>query len=162
VSLILEYAIKEVKENQAGLKVNGTHQLLAYADDMNLLGDDLDIINRNTVTLIDASKEVGKPQYMLVFPYQNADQSRDIKTANRSFENVSQFKYLESTVTNQDLIQEEIKRRLNSDNAFYYSVQNLSSSRLLPKNVKVRIYKTIILPVVLYECETWYLIKGGT
>jgi hypothetical protein len=61
------------------------------------------------------------------------------------------------TVTNQNLIQEEIKRRLNSGNAFYYSVQILLSSRLLLKNLKVRIYKMIILPVVLYGCETWSL-----
>jgi hypothetical protein len=55
------------------------------------------------------------------------------------------------------LIREEIKRRLNSGNACYHSVQNLLSSRLLSKNVKVRVYKTIILPVVLYGCETWSL-----
>jgi hypothetical protein len=60
-------------------------------------------------------------------------------------------------VPNQNLIQEEIKRRLNSDNACYHSVQNLLSSHLLSKNVKIRIYKTIILPVVLYGCETWSL-----
>jgi hypothetical protein len=57
----------------------------------------------------------------------------------------------------EDLIQEEIKRRLNSGNACYHSVQNLLSSCLLSNNVKVRIYKTIILPVVLYVCETWSL-----
>jgi hypothetical protein len=64
------------------------------------------------------------------------------------------------TITNQNLIQEEIKRRLNSGNACYHSVQNLLSSRLLSKNVKVRIYKIIILPVVLYGCETWSLSVG--
>jgi hypothetical protein len=57
-------------------------------------------------------------------------------------------------VTNQNLIQEEIKRRLNSGNAFYHSGQNLLSSRLMSKSVKVRIYKIIILPVVLYGCES--------
>jgi hypothetical protein len=70
---------------------------------------------------------------------------------------VSQFKYLGVTVTNQNLIQEEIKRRLNSGNACCHSVQNFLSSRL-SKNVKARIYKTIILPLVLYGRETWSLI----
>jgi hypothetical protein len=55
------------------------------------------------------------------------------------------------------LIHEEIKRRLNLDNACYHSVQNLSSSRLLSKNVNINIYKTRILPLVLYGCETWSL-----
>jgi hypothetical protein len=68
-----------------------------------------------------------------------------------------QFKYLGTTITNQNLIHEEIKRRLNSGNACYHSAQNLLSSRLLSKNVKIRINKTVILPVVLYGCETWSL-----
>jgi hypothetical protein len=55
-------------------------------------------------------------------------------------------------------MQDEIKRKLNSGNACYHSVQNLLSSRLLSKNIKIRIYKTMILPVVLYGCETWSLI----
>jgi len=58
------------------------------------------------------------------------------------------------TLTNQNSIQEEIKSRLNSGNACYYSVKNLLSSRLLPKNLKIKMYRTIILPVVLYGCET--------
>jgi hypothetical protein len=79
------------------------------------------------------------------------------KIANRSFENVPQFKYLGTTITNQNLIKEEIKRRLNSGYACYHSAQNLLSSRLLSKNLKIRICKTIIFPVVLYGCETWSL-----
>jgi hypothetical protein len=130
---------------------------------MNLLGDNMDTVKKNTETLIDASKEVGldinveKSKYMLLSRHQNIGQNRDIKIANRSFENVSQFKYFGTSVTNKYSIQEEIKRRLNSGNACYNSVQNLLSSRLLSKNLKIRIYKTIILPVVLYECETWSL-----
>jgi hypothetical protein len=70
---------------------------------------------------------------------------------------VAQFRYLGTTVTIQNLNQEKIKSRLNSGSARYHSVQNLLSSRLVSKNVKIRIYKTIILPVVLYGCETWSL-----
>jgi hypothetical protein len=64
---------------------------------------------------------------MLLSRQQNVDQNRDMKIADRLFENVSQFKYLGTTVTNQNLIQEDIKRRLNSGNACYHSVQNLLS-----------------------------------
>jgi hypothetical protein len=88
---------------------------------------------------------------------QNVGQNLDIKIASTSFENVSQSKYFGTTVTNQNLIQEEIKRRLNLGNDCYHSGQNLLSSRLLSKNVKIKIYKTIILLVVLYACETWSL-----
>jgi hypothetical protein len=70
---------------------------------------------------------------------------------------MSQFKYLGMTVTNQNLIQEEIKRRLNCGNACYHSVQNLLSSRLLSKNITIRILKTVMMPVVVYWCETWSL-----
>jgi hypothetical protein len=91
---------------------------------------------------------------MLLPHHHNAEENHNIKKGDRSLENVAQFKYLKTTVTNQNLIQEKIKRRLNSGNACYHSVQNLSSSRLLSKNVRMRIYKTIILPVVLYGFET--------
>jgi hypothetical protein len=91
---------------------------------------------------------------MLLSHHQNIGQNQNIKMANRSLENVSQFKYLGTTVTNQNLIQKEIMRRLNSGNACYHSVQNLLSSHLLLRSLKIRIYKSIILPVVLYGCET--------
>jgi hypothetical protein len=74
---------------------------------------------------------------MLLSHNRNADQNQDIKIGNKSFGNMSYFMYLGMTVTNQNLIQEEIERRLNSGNACYHSVQNLLSSRLLSKNVKV-------------------------
>jgi hypothetical protein len=94
---------------------------------------------------------------VLLSRHQNVVQNRDIKIANRLFENVLQFTYLGMTVTNKNLIQEEIKRRWNSGNDCYHSARNLAYSRLLSKNLKIRIYKTIILPVVLYGCETWSL-----
>jgi hypothetical protein len=148
-------------------KLNGTYQLLVYADDVNLLGDNIDMstMNKNTEPLIDASKEVGlgleiyieKTKYMLLSRHQNAVRNQDIKIANRSFGNMSQFKNFKTTVINYNLIQEKIKRRLNSGNACYHSILNFLSSRLLSTKVKIRIYRTVILPVVLYGCETWSL-----
>jgi hypothetical protein len=71
---------------------------------------------------------------------------------------VAKFKYFGTKLTDQNWMHEEIKGGLNLGNACYRSVQSLLSSHLLCRNVKVKIYKTIILPVVLYGCETWYLI----
>jgi len=70
---------------------------------------------------------------------------------------MEEFKYLGKTLSNQNSIQEEIKSRVKSGNACYHSMQNLLSSSLLSKHVKIKVYRTIILSVVLYGCETWSL-----
>jgi len=80
-----------------------------------------------------------------------------VRNDNSTFGRVEEFKYLGSTLTNQNSIVEEIRSRLRSGSACYHSVQNLLFSRLLSKNLKMKIYGTIILPVVLYGCETWPL-----
>jgi hypothetical protein len=80
-----------------------------------------------------------------------------VKIDNSSIERVEEFKYLGKTLRDQNSIQEEIKSRLKPWNACYHSVQNLLSSRLLSKNLKIKTYRNIILPVVLYGCETWSL-----
>jgi hypothetical protein len=92
--------------------------------------------------------------------HQNAGKNRDIKSENKSFENMSQLKYFRTTVTDTNLLQEEIKRTLNFGNACYHPTQNFLSSSLLSKNVKItsRIYKTTVFPVVLYGCQTRFLI----
>jgi hypothetical protein len=141
--------------------LNGTHQLLAYADDVRS-GRKHEYHKENTKAVLDGSKEVGekvnpeKKKYMTSL-YQKARQKHSIKKANRSSEEVAKFKYLGTTLRDQNCMHEEIGR-LNSRNACYHSVQSLLSSRLLSRNLNVKIYKTIILPVVLYGCETWSLI----
>jgi hypothetical protein len=87
----------------------------------------------------------------------NPGRSHGVKIDNSSFERVEEFKYLGTTVTDQNSNQEEIKRILKPGNACYYSLQNLLSSSLLSKNIKIGIYRIIILPIVLYGCETWSL-----
>jgi hypothetical protein len=89
---------------------------------------------------------------------QNAGRSHSIKTDNGSlFARVEELKYLGTTLTNKNYIQEEIRSRLKAGNACYHSVQNLLSSSLLSKNLKIKIHRTIILPIILYGCETWSL-----
>ena len=85
---------------------------------------------------------------------QNAGRIQSVRIDNGTFERAEEFKYLGTTLTNQISIPEEIKSRLRSGNACYHSVQNLLSSRLLSKNLKIKIYRTIILPLILYGCET--------
>jgi hypothetical protein len=96
--------------------------------------------------------------FLLFHP--NSGQNQNIRIANGSSENVATFKYLGTTLPNQNDIHDEIKSRLNSRNACYYSVQNILSSRLILKNLKLKIYKTVIMPVVLYGCEIWSLTLG--
>jgi hypothetical protein len=85
----LEYAIRKVQETHVGLKLNGTYQLLAYIDEVNLLGDSIDTIKKNAETLIGANKKVGleinieKTKYILLSCHQNVGQNQDIKIANR-------------------------------------------------------------------------------
>jgi len=159
VSLI----IKRVQVNQDGLKVNGAHQLLAYADDVNTLEGSIYTRKENADALVAATKEIGlevsadKTKYLVVSRDQNAGRIHIVRIDNNTFERVEEFKYLGTTLANKNSIVEEIKSRLRSGSVCYHSVQNLLSSRLLSKNLKIKIYRTIFMSVVLYGCETWSL-----
>ena len=127
------------------MKLNGTHQLLAYADGVNIWGGSVHTVKKNTEALVVDSKETGlevnadKTKYVVMSREQNAGQSYSMKTDNSSFGRVEEFKYLGTTLTNQNSIQEEIKSRLKSGNACYHLVQNILSSSLLSKNLKIKI-----------------------
>jgi hypothetical protein len=120
-------------------------------------------MKKNAEYLVIASKEIGlevnaeKTKYMIMSRNQNGGQNHNIKIDNKSFERVEEFKYLGTILANRNSIREEIKSRLKSGNACCRSVQNLLSSRLLSKNTKIRVCRTVVLPVVLYVCETWSL-----
>jgi hypothetical protein len=105
--------------------------------------------------LLEVNQE--KTKYVLMSRSQKIGQKHSIKIANSAFEDVTKFKYLGTTLTDQNHMHGEVNSRLNSGNACYHSVHSLLSSRLLSRNVKVKIHRTTILPGVLYGCETWSL-----
>jgi hypothetical protein len=96
--------------------------------------------------------------YVLMSRYQKAEQKSSIKIADRSFEDVAKFKYLGTTLTDQNCVHGEIKSRLNSWNAYCHSVQSLMSSRLLPRNISVKNIQNLNSASCFYGCETWSLI----
>jgi hypothetical protein len=119
-------------------------------------------MKENTETLLEATRDIGleinaeKTKYINMSRYPNTGQNQNVRIANELFEKVAKFKYLGTMLTNQNDIHDEIKSRLNSGNTCCHAIQNLLPSCLISKNLKIKIYKTVILPVVLYECKTWF------
>jgi len=112
-------------------------QALGFADDVNILGESIQTVQRNTAALVATCKETGlvvnaeKPKYMFMSQEQNAGQNHNIKIGNKSLERVEEFKYLGTTLTGQYSIHEQIKSRLKSGNACYHLVQCFMSSIFL-------------------------------
>ena len=104
------YAIRRIQVNQNGLKLNGTHQLLVYADDVNILGRSLHPIRKSAEAAVIASKKMGlevnayKTKYLVMSRDQSAGRSHNIRTGNSSFERMGQFIYLGKTLRNQKCI----------------------------------------------------------
>jgi hypothetical protein len=133
---------------------------LVHAYDVNILGGCVHTLQNNKEDFLVGSKETGlevnadTTKCMVMSRDQNAGRSHNIKIENSSFERVGEFNYMGTSLMNQNSVQEEIKSRLKSENACYHSVQNFLSSSLLSRKLKIKIYLTIIFPVVLYGCET--------
>ena len=153
-----------VQVNHDGLKLNGTHQLLVYADDVNILCESKHTIEKKTEALLFASKEnelelnVNKTKYMIMSWDQNAGQSHNIKTDNSSFEMVEEFKYLRTTLLHQNFIQEENKTRLNSENACYIRWKSFDF------HFSIQIYKDIYMTTIyllLYMGVKFDLLNSG-
>jgi len=124
-------------------------------------------IKKTTQTLVVGSKYSGlevnadKSKYMVICQDQDAGESHNIKINYSNIEMVERFKCLGTTPTKQNSIWEEIKSCLQSGNVWYNSEQDLFSSILLPKNIKIKVYRTIILPVLCMGVKLVADIEGG-
>jgi hypothetical protein len=118
-SSALEYAIRRVQANQEGLKLNGTHQLLVYVCDVNILVGSIHTIRKNTEVLVISIKEIGleanaeKTKYMVMSRVQNEVKRINIRIGNKSFATVEQFKYMRTALTDQNSIRKEIRADLS-------------------------------------------------
>ena len=148
--------------------MNDTHQVSAYAVDVNLIGDNIRTIERNSDVLLNACKDIGsavnsgKTKNLEVGGSPAMIANGHIAVGSNSYEKLKTFKYLGLLLTNKNSIYEEIECRHKSGNCCC-SVETILSSQFLSKLLKIKIYKTIILAVVLYGCKAWSLkFKGGT
>ena len=119
-------------------------QLLAHADDVNILGGSIHTVKENADA---ATREIGlavsadKTKYIVMSRDQNAGRIHSVRMDNSTFGRVEEFKYLGTTVMHQNSVPEEIKSRLRLGNACYHSVQNVLSTGLLSKNFEDQVIK---------------------
>jgi hypothetical protein len=157
-SFTLECAITKVQESNKGWKVIGKHQLLVCASGVKLLGESISIVKKTTEALLDVSKEVSLEVHIEKTSLCQCPVTRleeeifYIKVANK----IQIF----ADDGDKNCIHQEVQCKQNVRSAFNHADQTLLSFHLLCKNVKTKMYKTVILAVVLYGCEAWSLMLG--
>lgn len=164
--LLFNLALEKVIRD-SGIEIRATIfensvQLLAYADDIDIIAKTPDALHDAFTNLEISAKNMGlvinqqKTKYMAVGCTQ---QIPTLSCGNQNFETVPRFTYLGSLITNNNDTTEEIQKRIMNANRCYFRLQNLIKSRLLSRNTKILVYKTLIRPVLTYAAETWVLTK---
>ena len=124
-NLTLEYVVRKLQSGDPGVTLNGTTQILGYADDLDLLGDSREAVQINTRILLDAAKETGleineeKTKYMVMDRLGTSQEMGDLQVGRHTFEKVSEFRYLGTTVNDKNEIGTEINKRIHSGNACF-------------------------------------------
>lgn len=162
-NLVLEKAIRQITINPGGTIYNRQLQMLAYADDVVLIGRRKEAIQNAFVELDRGGQPLGlqvseeKSKYMITG--RRAPQQRDdrVQVGNKSLERVDEYKYLGSYINENNNIDDDIKHRIMAGNKAMFAIDGLLRSKLLNRKCKVRLYKTLIRPVICYGCEAWTL-----
>lgn len=164
-NIVLERTLKRTGELQLGMNVGTIINLLAFADDIVLPADNKEDLITLAEILINEAKEVGlnvnreKTKYMCIGG--RTQRLRSLQVGEHDFQGCSEFKYLGVTITKDNIELVEIENRIAAANRCFWAVQKLMSKKILSRTTKLRIYKTIIEPVILYGSEMWSLSKAS-
>ncbi|XP_063530751.1 uncharacterized protein LOC134741787 [Cydia strobilella] len=164
-NLVLEYAVRKVLALDIGLELNRKHAVIGYADDLlALLGETKQDIAESVAVLETEAKKVGlsisheKSEYLHMKRYKNTRVKReDLHVGDTTYKGVAKFRYLGYTVTDTNTREEKIDIRIQNALRCSAALHKVLVSKLLSKNTKLRIYKTVIRPILMYGCETWTL-----
>lgn len=159
-NLVLERAVRRISSNPGGTLFNRQVQTLAFADDVGLIARSKKALSEGFKELEAAAGELGleineeKTEYMLMTRRDVLHQGK-VELGRKSFKNSKQFKYLGSTLTNNNSVTQEIETRLAAGNKSYFALLRVMKSSIISRDTKIRVYLTVIRPVVLYGSETW-------
>ncbi|CAH2085918.1 unnamed protein product [Euphydryas editha] len=163
-NLVLEHVIRKVMTLDLWLDLNGRHMVIGYADDLALLGEHSNDVAVAAMILEEEAKKVGlminydKTEYFHMKRYRNTREARqDLHVGNTTYKGVTKFKYLGCTVTDTNTRDKEIQIRIQNTLRCSAALHKVLVSKLLSRNTKITIYKTIIHPILMYGCEAWTL-----
>ncbi|CAG9130045.1 unnamed protein product [Plutella xylostella] len=163
-NLALEHVLRGVLELDFGLQLNGKHKVVGYADDLAVLGKTAEEVRKAAKLLDTEAGKIGlrinrgKSEYLHMKRYKDKSGRRqDLHVGDVTYKGVSRFKYLGCTVTDTNTRDEEIDTRIQSFLRCSAALHKVLTSRLLSRNTKLRIYKTVIRPILMYGCEAWTL-----
>lgn len=164
-NIVLEWVIRKAQVNTRGTIVNKSTQILAYADDIDVVTRNIRDLERNFLEIQEAAGHMGlkinqsKTKYMKMTSNPNEEPS--IQIGQQVFENVKSFEYLGSTVTASNSVSEEIRKRITAGNRGMFGLSSVFRSKELQRSSKIKVYKTLLRPAVLYGCEAWTLTQAN-
>jgi len=162
-NLALEKVIRDVSVNHE-MEINGKNIMLAYADDIVILGDTENDVVKVTEKLIESSHRMNlvinenKTKYLVMT--RHMVNTAVLKVGPYAFEQVDEFKYLGVNINIKNNMHNEIQLRISNANKAYFAINKMLSSRLLPKATKEKLYTSYLRPIVMYACETWSTTQG--
>lgn len=164
-NIALHIAVTKSEVQIHGTIFNKTQQILGYADDVVITGRRIKDVEEALLKLDNETQKLGfkintkKSKFMSITKKQN-DQIKEVKMGTYKFEKVKEFTYLGSILTANNDISNEVQRRINSANRAYYSLLPIVKNKIISREIKIKIYKTLIRLIITYGTETWVLNKN--